>query len=273
MKRTAWILLVLLVAACGSRPPAPVLERSGQTGSDHRVQSLTEEGQYRVRRGDTLHAIAFRFDLDFRELARWNGIRSPYTIFPGQLLHMSMPAGQGSVEPSPVERPASTRPATRPAPSPDPAPSPAQAADRPVRSTAERPPAVAAEAAGADPSRWQWPLKGRILRGFSPTDPARDGLDIAGREGQDVIATAGGTVVYSGNGLIGYGELIIIKHSERMLSAYGHNRVRLVQEGDRIRAGQKIAEVGRNDRNEQVLHFEIRVNGRPVNPLNYLPKI
>ena len=129
-----------------------------------------------------------------------------------------------------------------------------------------------AKPASGDPQSWLWPVKGRLLRGYSPSDPARNGLDIAGREGQDVVATAAGTVVYSGNGLIGYGELIIIKHSDRMLSAYAHNRVRLVAEGEVTRAGQKIAEVGRNDRNEQLLHFEIRVNGRPVNPMNYLSR-
>jgi lipoprotein NlpD len=110
-----------------------------------------------------------------------------------------------------------------------------------------------------------------LLRGFLAGDPSRNGLDIAGSEGQDISAAAAGTVVYSGNGLIGFGELIIIKHSERMLSAYAHNRVRLVQEGAIVSAGKKIAELGRNDRNEAILHFEIRVNGRPVDPRQYLP--
>ena len=103
-------------------------------------------------------------------------------------------------------------------------------------------------------------------------DPSRNGLDISGREGQVIKATAGGEVVYSGSGLIGYGELIIIKHSEKMLSAYAHNKKRLVKEGDQVSSGQKIAEMGRNAGNEQLLHFEIRVNGKPVNPLTYLPK-
>ena len=97
-------------------------------------------------------------------------------------------------------------------------------------------------------------------------------MDIAGTEGQTIKASSAGKVVYSGNGLIGYGELIIIKHSERMLSAYGHNSVRLVVEGEQVSAGQKIAEMGRNDRNETLLHFEIRVRGKPVNPVGYLPK-
>jgi lipoprotein NlpD len=116
-----------------------------------------------------------------------------------------------------------------------------------------------------------WPTDGRILRGFLVNDPARNGLDIAGREGQEIKASAGGTVVYSGNGLIGFGELIIIKHNDRMLSAYAHNRRRIVAEGEEVKQGQKIAELGRNDRNEQILHFEIRVNGRPVDPRKYLP--
>lgn len=121
------------------------------------------------------------------------------------------------------------------------------------------------------PSRWLWPARGRVIRGWSATDPSRDGIDIAGREGDPVKASAAGTVVYSGSGLIGYGELIIVKHDERWLSAYGHNRKRLVSEGDVVKAGQQIAEMGRNDRNEQVVHFEIRSNGRPVNPMEYLP--
>jgi lipoprotein NlpD len=115
-------------------------------------------------------------------------------------------------------------------------------------------------------------VNGRILRGFLSNDPARNGLDIAGKDGQEIKASAAGTVVYSGNGLIGYGELIIIKHSEVMLSAYAHNRVRLVSEGTSVKQGQKIAELGRNDKNEPILHFEIRVSGRPVDPRKYLPK-
>ena len=111
-----------------------------------------------------------------------------------------------------------------------------------------------------------------MLRGYVADDPARNGLDIAGKEGQVISASSGGQVVYSGNGLIGYGELIIIKHSERMLSAYAHNRVRLVQEGEQVSSGQKIAEMGRNTSNEQLLHFEIRVRGKPADPLYYLPR-
>jgi lipoprotein NlpD len=123
-----------------------------------------------------------------------------------------------------------------------------------------------------DPSRWLWPTDGRLLSTFRANDPSRKGIDIAGSAGQPVVASAAGQVVYSGSGLIGYGELIIIKHSDRMLSAYAHNSKRLATEGQQVTAGSKIAEMGTNDRNQAVLHFEIRLNGTPVDPLKYLPK-
>jgi lipoprotein NlpD len=110
-----------------------------------------------------------------------------------------------------------------------------------------------------------------VISNFRPDDPARKGMDIGGKEGQAIIATAGGEVVYSGSGLIGYGELIIIKHNESLLSAYAHNRKRLVSEGQKVKAGERIAEMGRNDRNQAMLHFEIRLNGNPQDPRRYLP--
>jgi lipoprotein NlpD len=269
LRRRLLVLAVLLAAGCGSKPPAPVIERSQQPQAavfDRRI--VLDGGRYRVRAGDTLYGIAFTLALDFRDVAAWNGIRSPYTIFPGQVLQLVPPRPAANSPSANAER---TQP---PANTTVPKPAAGKEANGQAGRAAQSSPAPASRPAstGADPQQWIWPVKGKIVRGYSPTDPARDGLDIAGREGQPVLAAAPGTVVYSGNGLIGYGELVIIKHSERMLSAYGHNRVRLVDEGAQIRAGQKIAEVGRNDRNEVVLHFEIRVNGRPVNPLGYLPK-
>ncbi len=111
-----------------------------------------------------------------------------------------------------------------------------------------------------------------MLSTFKLNDPSRNGIEIGGKEGQPVIAAASGEVVYSGNGLIGYGELIIVKHSDRMLSAYAHNRKRLVSEGQRVAAGERLAEMGRDDRNQAMLHFEIRVNGTPQDPLKFLPR-
>jgi len=117
---------------------------------------------------------------------------------------------------------------------------------------------------------WQWPLKGRIRKTFNQT--GRKGLDIGGAKGQSVFVAADGKVVYSGSGLIGYGKLIIVKHSEKFLSAYGNNRVLHASEGDSVRRGQKIAELDGKRGKTPALHFEIRSYGKPVNPLNYLPK-
>jgi lipoprotein NlpD len=151
---------------------------------------------------------------------------------------------------------------------PEPAPGPA---------AREAPPAGVAAGASqggaqrADPDKWTWPSEGRVVSGFKANDPSRNGIDIGGREGQPVLAAASGEVVYSGSGLIGYGELIIIKHSDRLLSAYAHNKRRLVAEGDKVSAGQQVGEMGRNDRNQALLHFEIRVNGTPQDPMKFLP--
>lgn len=259
MRPLAAGLFALLLAACASRPPAPVEDMSSVAGPG------APRGYYRVNTGDTLYAIAFGRGLDFRELAAWNGLRSPYTIYPGQNLRLTPPPG-GTRQAVRTKKPATTQP--KPS-----TPKAAPASTAPDRKAPSKPAAAPATPpdSGGPPARWLWPAEGRIIRGFSPTDPSRDGIDIAGREGDPVKASAAGTVVYSGSGLIGYGELVIVKHDERWLSAYGHNRRRLVAEGDAVQAGQHIADMGRNDRNEQVLHFEIRSNGRPVNPLDHLP--
>jgi lipoprotein NlpD len=254
----------LLLAACAAKLPAPVVDRSARSAGD----GAAPVGYYRVNSGDTLYAIAFTQGVDYRQLARWNGLRAPYIIYPGQDLRLTAPPETATAKRQPA--PAKSPPAAQQTSPKRPGEAP-PASSKPVVQTA--PPVVQAPAQEpqSDPDGWQWPAGGRVLRGFVPNEPSRKGLDIAGREGEPVKAAAAGTVVYSGNGLIGYGELIIIKHSERLLSAYGHNRRRLVAEGDRIRAGQAIAELGRNDRNEAMLHFEIRVQGQPVNPLEYLP--
>lgn len=150
-------------------------------------------------------------------------------------------------------------------PAPTPVPSPAATPAPPVEIAT----APVQRVAGVG---WRWPAAGRIVNGFDAADSSRQGLDIAGSAGQPVLAAADGEVVYSGNGLIGYGELIIIKHDAEFLSAYGYNRKRLVAEGDRVRAGQAIAEMGRSPAAVDVVHFEIRRGGKPVDPLRYLPR-
>jgi len=259
-RRTALALcsLVLLTACAPSW--APVEERS----SYRRSYELTPDGRYRVRRGDTLHAIAFNFGLDWRDVARWNAIPAPYNIYPDQELRLSPPPARN---PPPDRKAASTvtakaEPATPPAVEPAAKPSEPPAN---VRTTA------VPKLSGADPAAWLWPTSGRVLSTFAPNDPSRNGIEIVGSEGQPVTAAAAGEVVYSGNGLIGYGELIIIKHSDRLLSAYAHNKTRLVSEGQVVAAGEHIADMGRDERNKPMLHFEIRVNGTPQDPLDFLP--
>ena len=264
--------LVLLTACSKGWKPAD------SDPDNNNSYQVTEDGHYRVRRGDTLHAIAFNFGMDWRDIADWNSIRSPYIIYPDQELRLSAPAGKHSQKQSPV--PVASSGGTGAAKS-----------DTGTRSSSNKTVVKAAPAksststsydnAGksetrkavttADPRKWLWPADGRVISNFKPNDPARKGVDIGGKEGQAVIASAAGEVVYSGSGLIGYGELIIIKHSERLLSAYAHNRKRLVAEGQQVTGGERIAEMGRNDRNQAMLHFEIRLNGSPQDPLKYLP--
>jgi len=273
-----------MLFACSQHQPAPVEELS--TGMVKR--QLNSDGTYYVRSGDTLYAVAFAYGVDTGNVARWNEISSPYTIYPGQKLRLSAPpasshksGGSSAVQISAAKTPGqvTTKTVNSPVRSSQPKSSkakPEPASPRPASSTSTTgkaaTPLPAPVSHNADPESWKWPTRGRLHRTYVAGDPARNGIDILGREGQAIIASSGGQVVYSGNGLIGYGELIIIKHSEKMLSAYAHNKVRLAKEGDSVSTGQKIAEMGRNAGNEQLLHFEIRARGKPVNPLNYLPK-
>jgi lipoprotein NlpD len=287
-----------LTLACSYHPPAPVEEHS--TGIVKR--QLNSDGSYYVRSGDTLYAIAFGYDLDPIDIAKWNNISSPFTIYPGQQLRLSGPSAgdrndgtASAVQISAIKAPGqtTTRSVATPASATRTSPAetdPALTKSLPPASSGTSAPPVSTPAPGAadaskpatagkpaksiiaDPDNWLWPTNGRVHRTYLAGDPARNGLDIAGQEGQPIYASSGGQVVYSGNGLIGYGELIIIKHSEKMLSAYAQNKVRLVNEGEQVSAGQKIAEMGRNPGNEQLLHFEIRVLGKPVDPLIYLPR-
>lgn len=187
---------------------------------------------YTVQPGDTLYSIAFRHGLDWRALAEWNDIDPPgYLIRPGRELRMRGPGGV-----RPEVTPAARRPVAAPTP----------------------------KAAAIDTSDLRWPTDG-------PAAVSGKGIGITGEEGQAIVAIAPGRVVYSGSGLVGYGRLIIIKHDHRLLSAYGHNREILVAEGDEVDAGQRIATMGEGPGRRAMLHFEIRVDGRAVDPLEHLP--
>jgi lipoprotein NlpD len=173
---------------------------------------------------------------------------------------------------------ASASPTPVPAPVPTPAPlavpvtPPVEAPPKPVIAMPATPkPVEEGIINNAGGLAWRWPNSGKVIGGFVGGDQTKQGVDIAGSAGDPVTAAADGEVVYSGNGLLGYGELIIVKHNASFLSAYGHNRKRLVSEGDKVKGGQQIAEMGSSASSRDELHFEIRKNGKPVNPLDYLP--
>ncbi|GIX21616.1 MAG: peptidase [Gammaproteobacteria bacterium] len=219
---------------------------------------------YRVRPGDTLYSIAWRYQLDYRELARINGIEPPYLIYPGQRLRLVA----GPVEEAAATPPVAAAPVRReaaPARSASPAASPPAPAERRQAPAAPSPPPAAAA------PRFQWPLRGALLRRFDGRKDGALGIDIAARAGDPVRAAAAGTVVYSGSGLPAYGKLVIIRHDDTFLSAYAYNRALHVVEGQTVAAGEVIAEVGDPGDGRPRLHFEIRVDGKPVDPLRHLP--
>lgn len=239
------VALSLLLTACGS---SRVVREGGppQAGA-----STPKPGQtVTVRRGDTVYRLAVNNGISPLDLATWNSIAPPYTIYPGQRLRL-YPSGGASAPSSTASAPSR----------------PASSDSRPSDPSAQAPPPAPA----SSPVSWRWPADGQLVARFSAGDPTKQGIGIAGNGGQPVQAAGDGVVVYSGSGLVGYGELIIVKHDEQWLSAYGHNRSRLVNEGERVSAGQQIAEMGRSGAARNMLHFEIRHNGRPVDPLAYLP--
>jgi lipoprotein NlpD len=206
-----------------------------------------------VRRGETLYRIARQHGVKPAELAAWNRIPKPYRIHPGQKLALAAPAGQATATTS--QKPA--RPANRNAPAT-------------ARATPARPEPVVRDPAPASTANWLWPTRGQILERFS-TGSGSKGIDIGGQRGQAIVASAPGNVVYQGSGLRGYGQLIIIKHDEEFLSAYAHNQRIFVKEGESVKRGQKIAEMGTTGTDRAKLHFEIRYRGKPVDPMKYLP--
>jgi lipoprotein NlpD len=199
---------------------------------------------YVVRPQDTVYSIAWRYGLDFRDLARWNNIGSDFRITVGQTL---------SLAPSRSATPARSR-APTPARPPPSSPAPNRSAQ---------------PSAGATGLTWDWPTD----RSGAPRPVPSGGILLSGQLGQDVRAAAAGRVVYSGTGIRGYGNLIIIKHGENLLSAYAHNRESLVHDGQEIALGQLIGHMGEGAPGKPVLYFEIRRNGKPVDPLSFLPRV
>jgi len=262
---TLMALCVALLTACSSRPlsKAPVEDRgtslpavsasrttpalatpaAAPATSAEVVKSLRgldnlgKPGFHTVQRGDTLIRIALDNGQNWRDVARWNNLDNPSLIEVGEVLRVVPPQGDGVVA-------------------------------RPITAGSNASSAASAPA-GEDEVAWIWPARGTTLAGFD--ELKNKGVDIAGRAGDPVLAAADGRVVYAGSGLRGYGNLVILKHNNTYLTAYAHNQSLLVKEDQAVKQGQKIAEMGSTDADRVKLHFEIRRQGKPVDPARYLP--
>ncbi len=276
------IALSVLLVGCSSAPSGGVrvVDRNGGKSSVPTRQPVTT-GQYVVKRGDTLFSIAFRYGWDWKALAARNDIPEPYTIHVGQAIRFDGRSNSTSttVAPAPGVAPqVSTSTSSSPSGSLKTTviSRPVNAASGAVAPSSAAPTTVPVNtpvATGArSPSGWAWPTSGVLIGKFSSNGSLNKGIDIAGDLGQPVLAASDGSVVYAGSGLRGYGELVIIKHSDTYVSAYGHNRRLLVREGQQVKAGQTIAEMGSTGTDRVKLHFEIRRQGKPVDPLEFLPR-
>lgn len=293
----------LLLAGCMSQQPAPSVDRSGGTQSRGAAAAQPAgPGYYTVKRGDTLYRISLEHGQDYREVAAWNNMSTLATIKEGQILRIAPPAAPELVDgvktnPIAIGGGIETRSLDSSAPAPASTPgdgvkrepragkepysdeayarlnNPGAKADvkpEPVPVSAPSAPSAPAAVAGPDDVPWMWPTSARVSAPYS--DSGNKGLDFAGKAGDPVLAAGDGKVVYSGSGLRGFGELVIVKHNGTYLSAYAHNRKILVKEGQQVSRGQKIAEMGNTDADSVKLHFEIRKQGKPVDPAQYLPK-
>ena len=247
------IVVTLLIAGCSGNPVIPVSDLTG---------AKTKHSARIVRSGDTLYTIAWEAGLDYRDVARWNRLTRPYRLAPGDRVVLS-PDGRdsdtGVMKTQVVAKPVKS--ATGP---------------RTESLESKNPPSTDTATTGksfSTPSQkhnWVWPGDGEVITRFD-VDKGLNGIDISGTEGSPVRAAAPGRIVYAGSGLRGYGLLLIVKHDETYLSAYAHNRLLLVSEGDEVRKGQVVADMGSSGAESTRLHFEIRQDGKPIDPLRYLP--
>nr|WP_290446651.1 peptidoglycan DD-metalloendopeptidase family protein [Pseudomonas guariconensis] len=274
--RSVFKLLVIALAMATSLAGCSSTGSSGARVVDRNntvpKRPTVTSGQYVVKPGDTLYSIAFRYGWDYKELAARNGIAAPYTIRPGQPIRFSSGSGGSTTVVSSPSSSSKTTVTRRPVASTS--TPPASNGGKPVTPPATTTAPVITQVPAAERSvgGWSWPANGVLIGKFASNGSLNKGIDIAGDLGQPVFAASGGSVVYAGSGLRGYGELIIIKHNDTYVSAYGHNRRLLVREGQQVKAGQTIAEMGSTGTDRVKLHFEIRRQGKPVDPLQFLPR-
>ena len=314
------LFIVLTLAACATKAPVPVSERSRAGAVTPPAEAaapprVARPGHYIVKPGDTLIRIALDHGQNYRDISAWNGLENPNLIEVGQELRVvrpESPAVSRPVAPSSggtdtrSAAPAVAAPAVpadgvrrepkggklpyseqawaqaqrpdaplavakvepKPEPRPEAKPEPRPEA-RPEAKPEAKPESKPEPAGNGDKIDWAWPASGKVIAAFNET--SSKGVDLAGKPGDPVLAAAGGRVVYAGTGLRGYGKLVIVKHDNSFLSAYAHNQSLLVKEGQAVSKGQKIAELGDTDSDRPKLHFEIRRQGKPVDPGKYLP--
>lgn len=306
-QKTHYVLLSItigLLSACTSTTrKAPVVERTPPAQvrpAAPAPQPVKEDrNYYTVQKGDTLLGIALDFGQNYRDLVVWNNLSDPNDIKYGQVLRVSPPVQLAQAAPAPTPEPrqpaaprktaprADKRPYTetamadtqksegsngraeqKPVERPEPA-APIAAAPAPAPAAPVIVPGATVTATDDEKLSWMWPSDGRIVATFD--EGKNKGIDIAGRAGQHVMAAGAGKVMYAGSGIRGYGNLVIVKHSNSLLSAYAHNRSIVVKEGQNVNKGQVIAEMGDSDADSVKLHFEIRQQGKPVDPSKFLP--
>ncbi|CUS49116.1 MAG: lipoprotein NlpD [Idiomarinaceae bacterium HL-53] len=273
--------VVVFLSACMSpHTPAPVTQvYRGPSYHDYQQASWSAD-TYEVRPGDTLYSIAFRANMDMREITQLNNLQEPFTIFPGQVLKLKA-SGAGENADALVSQNRNNN--TSGSQSNDLSPAVAATAEaeygenvasekdsaiQPITASSSR---QERQIRSAD-LRWQWPSRGRVTSRFSAQAPSGQGIEFAGEHGDPVVAAEAGKIVYTGTALRGYGRLIIMKHNDDYITAYGHNDEILVQEQQWVEAGQQIATMGSSGRSDVRLRFEMRFRGNSINPENYLPR-
>lgn len=240
--------LGIALAACAPSGLAPVINKE-----PHRIIPAAAV----ARAADSIYTVAWRYGLDYQNIAKWNGLAKPFDIRPGQRLRLRAPGAAQVSQKSAAKTAKRAKPAKTAKPA------------KPAKIAKTKPAKSAPRTASGAPKKWRWPAKGAVIAKFS-RGRGQNGIKIAGAAGSAIRATAAGEVVYAGDGLRGYGNLIIIEHSPSYLSAYAHNRKILVAEGARIKSGQQIAQMGDSGAGRVMLHFEIRKSGKPVDPLKFL---
>jgi lipoprotein NlpD len=268
LKVVSMLTSLFVLTNCSSHPVASIEESSTQTKQKNRFHVVSQ--------GETLYSIAWRYGVDYRELAYFNGIKSPFRIHPTQKIVIDVSSSKekyampSASESDSVKPPVFVNKAT--APKKNTAPKVVLKPQfRPEKATPVVPLTPKNSTVSSSLS-WRWPAVGKLLAPFQGNSGLNKGIDLSGKLGESVVAAADGQVVYSGSGLRGYGKLLIIKHNEIFLSAYAHNSELLSKEGDIVKVGQRIADMGSSGTNRVKLHFEIRREGKPVDPLLYLPR-